>query len=164
MKLFIAAILASLSLMACSSNDHSNGSGGTGGGGTADTKDLRPVTTRAECYGSRVAQTLEGDWQSEFEGGGITMHMRFSFDGNNLTLTNICEIQGKQASAYVTVPYLDSGSTFQSLANAHDEESSDGVNCNVSISSQKIQYRFDGGCLVFTDPKAGGSFYLHSVN
>jgi hypothetical protein len=156
MKTLASALIATLALTACGSSGGSNKSNG----GDVVQADVKPVTTRAECYSSRTPTSLSGTWESEFSGGGLNIHVEFSFNGSTLSVSNTCEMNGDRATAYVSVPYQSRNSTIYALASANDEQSSGGLNCYASIDSSKsLPYHFDGGCLVFTDPKIG-SFYL----
>lgn len=93
---------------------------------------------------------VEGSWGMQQEANGFTFDMTFTIQNNTVSITNVCSFEGHTASAHVSSPAQYDDRTITTLANADDQESRDGVNCNVSIKPDRMSYQVVGSTLILS--------------
>lgn len=110
-------------------------------------------TDYSVCHNSPAPHSIEGTWYMRQAQGPIHFVSTFQFANNAVRLTNDCAMNGMTLRAQVTVPALYDGMLFQPLKPAYDVKNIENANfkmsCEASISTTKINYSFDGNCLVF---------------
>ena len=101
---------------------------------------------------AHAALPIEGSWGAKYSQGPLSFDITFTFTSDSLILTNVCSMGGRSATAQVTTSafYTESSITTNQLV--HDEESSGGVNCNVSSQPGTINYSVQGNTLILSAP------------
>ncbi len=162
MKATILALSTALFLSACAGGHDSNDNAGSHIGGVSS--QMSKVTTINECQGGRATALTDAfsGWHTVFQAPRMIFTLNFQFDRfGQLTMTNNCHFDGiGDLSATAHSTYRDSGSSFEILAAAHDEEQGGGMTCNVNVAQATVAYGFEGRCLVLNDPKAGKLYLL----
>ena len=125
-------------------------------------KNVLALVATLMISGMAAAQStaIEGNWGTQMSQNGISFVMTFTINHDSVTLTNVCTLNGKSVTAHVTVPASYDDSTLTIMAPGQDEESSNGVNCNVSAQADSMNYSIQGNLLTFTHEGSDQSFVL----
>jgi hypothetical protein len=97
-----------------------------------------------------AARPVEGSWGMQQAANGFTFDMTFTIENNVVSITNLCSFQGHSATAHVSSPAQIDDRTITTIASADDQESRDGVNCNVSIKPDRMNYQVAGSQLILS--------------
>lgn len=103
---------------------------------------------------------VEGTWGMQFQQNGITFDTTFAIHNNSITVTNVCTMNGESASAHVTSPASYDASTITVLTAQQDQESNNGVNCDVSSTPDTMNYKVQGNSLTLSKPGNPQQFIL----
>jgi hypothetical protein len=93
---------------------------------------------------------IEGDWGMQMEQNGFQLDMTFSIRNNAITLVNVCTLGGNSSTARASSPANYDDRSITVLANAQDDENQNGVDCNVSLRPDRMNYEVRGNQLIFT--------------
>jgi len=100
------------------------------------------------AYGANLP--VEGSWGTTFSQNGFDFDMTMKLENQQMTTTNRCTFQGNTAIVSVTVPAAYDGSTITTQANAEQNVSQNGVNCNVSVRPDRMNYVVSGSSLTLS--------------
>lgn len=158
MKMLLAAVLV-LGLTACSENKGKD-KGGIGGD---DGVKKENVTDYGVC-GNYSPRTIEGSWMMQQRAGEFGFTMVLDIYNGYVTVSNICDLQGRRLVASVSGAASYNGSILEIFSEGHDEQTIDepgfNMNCNVSMSRSRMNYRFKGSCLELSQPGSAEKFVL----
>jgi hypothetical protein len=107
-----------------------------------------------------ASQPIEGSWGLQQAQGPLTFDTTFTIQNNAVTITNVCTFEGHSATARVSAPAQYDGATLTVMGSADDNESRDGVNCNVSVKPDRMNYRVVGSRLILTHDGSLDQFVL----
>lgn len=105
-------------------------------------------TALSVAYGA--ALPVEGSWGTSISQNGFTFEITMKLENQMMTTTNVCTFQGRSAVASVTVPAQYDDRTITVSTNAHHEVSQNGVNCNVSVQPDRMNYQVAGTSLILS--------------
>ena len=105
-------------------------------------------TALSVAYGAGLP--VEGSWGTSFNQNGFTFDITMKLENQTMTTTNVCTFQGRSAVASVTVPTQYDDRTITVSANAHQEVNQNGVNCNVTVQPDRVNYQVTGNALILS--------------
>ncbi len=107
--------------------------------------------------GLALAQSadIEGSWGAQQSDNGFLFDVTFTISHDSTSLTNVCTHDGVSVTAHATVPSSYDGQTLNFLGSAQDHESLNGLNCNIDIHMDSINYSIQGN--VMTVSHAGST-------
>lgn len=113
-------------------------------------------TDYSVCHISPAPHTIEGNWYMKQTQGAFRFVSTFQIRNGTVQMTNDCIMNGVTLRAQVMAPAYYDTTTFQPARDAHDERKIENVNfkmsCEANISAVKMNYGFEGNCLVFYQP------------
>jgi hypothetical protein len=125
---------------------------------------LSLVTLATILTGFSVAQgaslPVEGTWGIVLSDNGITFDMTVKLENQTMTTRNVCTLAGRSLVASVTVPANYDGTTITVLAHGEHNVSENGMNCNVSVQPDRMNYVVNGSSLVLTHDGRPDQFVL----
>ncbi len=162
MKNLILVLSLVMGLTACS--DSSKKSGNRDGG--VDEK-LTNVTDYSVCERASTQTDPEGTWMMSQEQGALRFDMFMTIDFNGVTLTNVCQVAGRELTATAHSNSGYTATTFSVYNESSDQQQIDEpnfkLNCSASLNKGSMNYAIKGRCLVLS--KAGeGSVTLIPAN
>jgi hypothetical protein len=86
------------------------------------------------------AADIYGKWAMQQEVNGFKFTLVLAIEQNVTHVSNTCEYQGKTATASVDVPSKVEGNTYSILAEAKNQTSDGGFNCDVSAQPMSVTY------------------------
>ncbi len=93
---------------------------------------------------------IEGNWGMHQSQGPFNFDINFAIQNNTITVTNVCTFQGKTAAAHVSSPAQYDDQTITVTEHAEDHESKDGVNCDISLTPDRMNYQVEGSSLILS--------------
>jgi hypothetical protein len=99
-----------------------------------------------------AALPVEGTWGTSFHNNGFDFDMSFTLQNQSITTTNTCSFRGQTLSVSVNVPARYDGSSIQVLGNAQNSVSENGLNCNVSVEADTMNYKIIQNTIVLSRP------------
>lgn len=116
------------------------------------------ATAFSVAYGAGLP--VEASWGTSLSQNGITFDMTMKLENQQMTTTNVCTFQGQSVIAAVTVPASYDGTSITVLASAERQVSQNGVNCNVSVRPDRMNYVISGNSLILTHEGSPDQFVL----
>lgn len=146
--LFVLISAMALTLTACDSSDSKDNKA------TQNPDQAVNETDYSVCGVTTAPHTIEGRWQIIRSQGDFRLTTTMIIQNSNIQVFNDCELLGTKLRARASAPAYYDNATFQVLQPASDSQRIDHDNfhmsCDVSLEAKKINYSFDGNCLVFT--------------
>ncbi len=113
-------------------------------------------TDYSACHVSPAPRTIEGTWYMTQSQGPFKFISTFQIANGAVQLTNDCIMNGMTLRAQVAAPAAYDMATFQPMRPAYDvkniENSNFKMSCEASLNTTKMNYTFDGNCLIFFQP------------
>jgi|GEM_PF-5213148 len=104
---------------------------------------------------------VEGSWGTSFQNNGFTFDITMKLQNQQMTTTNVCKApDGRSAVASVTVPANYDASTITVLGTAEQHVSQNGLDCNVSVKPDRMNYQIAGSALILTHEGQNDQFVL----
>jgi hypothetical protein len=100
------------------------------------------------AYGAGLP--VEGSWGSSFNQNGFTFDITMHLENQSMTTTNKCTFQGNSAIVSVTVPATYDGTSITVMMNAEQHVTQNGVECNVSVRPDRMNYVVSGNSLTLS--------------
>jgi hypothetical protein len=103
---------------------------------------------------------VEGSWGTSITNNGFDFDMTVKLEKQTMTTTNVCSFHGRSAVASVTVPALYDATTITVLASGRQDVNENGVNCNVEVRPDRMNYQVVGRTLILSHDGSPERFVL----
>ncbi len=171
MKL-LTALLLMFTLAACSHSDDdkkpgaSNPKGEINDDSTVDPNGkevLQNVTDYSVCDAGN-ATSVQGDWKIDQASEHFFLSATFRIQNGSVTLTNVCSTLNHSLTARVTSSARISSSSIEVLEAKNDNEKISGhdfnLACDAALQPMRMNYSFQGSCLVLSQPGSAETMTL----
>jgi hypothetical protein len=111
-------------------------------------------------FATAQSPAIEGNWGIQVVQNGFVFDTTFSISHDSITVTNVCSSNGATASAHVTAASSYNDSTLTIHESRQDQQSNQGLNCNVGVQQDSMRYTVQGNQLIFTHDGSPQSFVL----
>ncbi|MDG0815120.1 hypothetical protein [Bdellovibrio svalbardensis] len=110
-------------------------------------------TDYSVCHISPAPHSIEGTWYMTQSQGPFRFVTTFQIANGAVQLTNDCVMNDMTLRAQVSAPASYDHMTFQPMNAAYDVQNIENptfkMSCEARLSTTKMNYTFDGNCLVF---------------
>ncbi|QDK39382.1 hypothetical protein [Bdellovibrio sp. NC01] len=148
MRILLVALLA-LSITACEVQDEQKQD-------DPNNSTLVNETNYDVCGISPAPHTIEGAWMMKQAQGAFKFTTTYVIANGSIQLINECNMNGSKLKATAMAPAAYDSTTVQPLRPAYDEQKIENPNfkmtCEASLTTQRLNYFFDGNCLVLMQP------------